>query len=176
MAPRVHRSTAGRRQLLRTETARQFGGDSIALIIVEGANGNLSWAHAITKGRFMSFHSDREYTQVGTPGTAVITGASAGLGRVFADRLARQWYNLIVVARRASKLADLAVQLTSEHDVSVELIAADLATSEGVDRISAYFSVRDDITLLLNNAGTSTLGNVSESKPDSLGACPRNRG
>jgi hypothetical protein len=118
----------------------------------------------------MSFHSDREHTQAGTPGAAIITGASAGLGRVFAERLARQGYDLILVARRALRLAELALQLTREYDVSVEPVAADLATSEGVDRIAAYFSVRDDITLLLNNAGTSTLGNVSESKPDQLAA------
>jgi short-subunit dehydrogenase len=110
----------------------------------------------------MSFHSDREYRQAGTRGTAVVTGASAGLGRVFAERLARQRYNLILVARRASKLAELALELRKQYEVSVEPIAADLATSEGVDRIAEYFSVRDDITLLLNNAGTSILGNVSE--------------
>ncbi len=118
----------------------------------------------------MSFHSDREYTKAGTRGTAVVTGASAGLGRVFAERLAGQGYNLILVARRASKLAELALQLARKYGVTVEPVAADLATSEGVDRIAAYFSVRDDIALLLNNAGTSTLGDVSESKPDSLAA------
>jgi short-subunit dehydrogenase len=118
----------------------------------------------------MSIHSDRDYMQAGTRGTAVVTGASAGLGRVFAQRLARQRYNLILVARRASKLAELALELRKRYEVTVEPIAADLATSEGVDRIAEYFSVREDITLLVNNAGTSTLGNVSESRPDSLAA------
>jgi short-subunit dehydrogenase len=118
----------------------------------------------------MSFHSDQKYTQAGTPGTAVITGASAGLGRVFAERLARQGYSLVLAARRGARLAELALQLKREYDATVEPIAADLATSEGVDRIAAYFSVRDDITLLVNNAGTSTLGNVSESKPEAAAA------
>ena len=118
----------------------------------------------------MSFHSDREYTQAGTRGTAVVTGASAGIGRVFADRLARQGYNLILVARRASRLEDLALELRKRYEVGVEPIAADLAASEGVERIVEYFSVRDDITLLVNNAGTATLGNVWESKPASLAA------
>jgi len=118
----------------------------------------------------MSFHSDRKYTQAGTRGTAVVTGASAGLGRMFAERLAAQGYNLIMVARRASKLEELALELRKQYEVAVEPIAADLATSEGVDRIAEYFSVRDDITLLVNNAGTSTLGNVSESKPDAAAA------
>ena len=118
----------------------------------------------------MSFHSDRKYTQAGTRGTAVVTGASAGLGRVFAERLAAQGYNLIMVARRASKLEELALELRKQYEVAVEPIAADLATSEGVDRIAEYFSVRDDITLLVNNAGTSTLGKVSESKPEAAAA------
>jgi short-subunit dehydrogenase len=119
---------------------------------------------------FMSFHSDREYTRAGTRGTAVVTGSSAGIGRVFAERLAGQGYNLILVARRASRLDDLALELRMRYEVGVEPIAADLAASEGIERIVEYFSVRDDITLLVNNAGTATLGNVSESKPDSLAA------
>jgi short-subunit dehydrogenase len=118
----------------------------------------------------MSFHSDRRYTQAGTRGTAIITGASAGLGAVFAERLAGQGYNLILVARRAPKLEELALELRMRHDVAVEPIAADLAASEGVGRIAEYFSVRDDITLLVNNAGTSTLGKVSESKPEAAAA------
>ncbi len=118
----------------------------------------------------MSFHSDRESTRAGTRGTAVVTGASAGLGRVFAERLAGLGYNLILVARRASKLEELALELRKRYDVAVEPIASDLAASEGVDRIVEYVSVRDDITLLVNNAGTATLGNLSESKPDSLAA------
>ncbi len=119
---------------------------------------------------FMSFHSDRESTRAGTRGTAVVTGASAGLGRVFAERLAGLGYNLILVARRASKLEELALELRKRYDVAAEPIASDLAASEGVDRIVEYVSVRDDITLLVNNAGTATLGNLSESKPDSLAA------
>jgi short-subunit dehydrogenase len=141
----------------------------IALITVERAAATCAGRMQLPRS-FMSFHSDREYTQAGTRGTAVVTGASAGIGRVFAERLAGQGYNLILVARRASRLEDLALELRKRYEVGVEPIAADLAASEGVDRIVEYFSVRDDITLLVNNAGTATLGNVSESKPDSLAA------
>jgi len=59
-------------------------------------------------------------------GTAVITGASSGIGKVYADRLAKRGYNLLLVARRGDKLKELAQQLRNDQGVSAEILVADL--------------------------------------------------
>jgi short-subunit dehydrogenase len=91
-------------------------------------------------------------------GTAVITGASAGIGRVYADRLARRGYDLILVARRGDRLASAKAELCNTYGVDVETIVADLGAHADLDRVATQL-VRDErIALLVNNAGTSTLG------------------
>jgi short-subunit dehydrogenase len=59
-------------------------------------------------------------------GTAVITGASSGIGAIYADRLARRGYDLILVARNRDRLAALAERITNDTRRSVEIVAADL--------------------------------------------------
>ncbi len=88
-----------------------------------------------------------------TKQTFLITGASDGIGAVYADRLARRGHNLILVARRADKLADLAARLQNETGVAVETISADLADADDLARIEARLSSDDAITGLINNAG-----------------------
>ncbi|MBL0915883.1 MAG: SDR family oxidoreductase [Sphingopyxis sp.] len=88
-----------------------------------------------------------------TKQTFLITGASDGIGAVYADRLARRGHNLILVARRADKLADLAARLQNETGVAVETISADLAAADDLARIEARLSSDDAITGLINNAG-----------------------
>lgn len=88
-----------------------------------------------------------------TKQTFLITGASDGIGAVYADRLARRGHDLILVARRADKLADLAARLQSETGVSVETISADLANADDLARIEARLHEDDAITGLINNAG-----------------------
>ena len=85
--------------------------------------------------------------------TFLITGASDGIGAVYADRLARRGHDLILVARRADKLAALADQLRSETGVSVDVIAADLANPDDLARVEARLRTDDAITGLINNAG-----------------------
>ena len=70
-----------------------------------------------------------------TKETILITGASDGIGAVYADRFARRGANLILVARRADKLADLADRLRADTGVAVEVIAADLANADDLARI-----------------------------------------
>jgi uncharacterized protein len=68
-------------------------------------------------------------------GTAIVTGASAGIGAVYADRLARRGYDLILVARRADRLQALADKLLSETGREVRVVVADLSNRADVNRI-----------------------------------------
>src|SRR3984885_7456510 len=90
-------------------------------------------------------------------GTALITGASTGIGAVYADRLARRGYDLIVVARNQDKLNALAKKLTTETGRSVEVVAADLTKKS--ERAQVEKILRDDasITMLINNAGIGAI-------------------
>ena len=91
-------------------------------------------------------------------GTAVVTGASSGIGAVYADRLAKRGYDLILVARRADKLKALADRLRRETGVAVEAVTADLTSTADLNRVESLVSSNPNITLLVNNAGTATLG------------------
>ena len=86
-------------------------------------------------------------------GTALITGASAGIGAVYADRLAKRGYDLILVARNGDRLAALAQRLKTETGRSVETITADLNDKADLARIETTLRTNANITLLVNNAG-----------------------
>ncbi|GAA2927837.1 SDR family oxidoreductase [Microbacterium luteolum] len=86
--------------------------------------------------------------------TALITGASAGLGAEFARQLARRRADLILVARSEDALNSLAADLRSEFGVAVEVLVADLADDEGVTKVADRLrDAGDPIDLLVNNAG-----------------------
>jgi short-subunit dehydrogenase len=89
-------------------------------------------------------------------GTALITGASSGIGAVYADRLARRGYDLILVARNRGKLDTLATRLTSETQRSVEVLPADLNDKADLARVEETLKKDASITLLVNNAGIGT--------------------
>jgi short-subunit dehydrogenase len=92
----------------------------------------------------------------GTPyRTALITGASAGMGAEFARQLAAAGTNLIVVARRLDRLTELARGLQAEHPVTVEILQADLSTSDGIERVERRITGDASLDLLVNNAGFS---------------------
>lgn len=88
-----------------------------------------------------------------TKGTFLITGASDGIGAVYADRLARRGHDLILVARRADKLAALAQKLEAETGVAVETLSADLSTPDGLASVEARLRSDEAIIGLVNNAG-----------------------
>ena len=94
-------------------------------------------------------------------GAAVVTGASAGLGRVYADRLASQGFDLLLVARREDRLAELSSELEHRYSVRAEVFVADLGSPQGLGRLAKRLIDDESITFLVNNAGTSTLGSVS---------------
>ncbi len=88
-----------------------------------------------------------------TKGTFLITGASDGIGAVYADRLARRGHDLIIVARRADRLEDLASRLAADTGVRVETLSADLGKPEDLARIERRLREDAAITGLVNNAG-----------------------
>jgi hypothetical protein len=103
-----------------------------------------------------------------TKQTFLITGASDGIGAVYADRLARRGHNLILVARRADKLATLAEQLRRDTGVAVDVIAADLAHPDDLARVEARLRDDDAITGLINNAGIAGETSFVEADPAHL--------
>jgi short-subunit dehydrogenase len=88
-----------------------------------------------------------------TKGTALITGASAGIGAIYADRLAKRGYDLILVARDKTRLGGLAQRLRSSTGRSVDSVAADLNDKADLAKVEAILRANPDITLLVNNAG-----------------------
>ncbi len=86
--------------------------------------------------------------------TALITGASSGIGKAYAELLAEEGYSLVITARRKSRLADLAKQLKSEHGTNVTVIAADLADPITPAKLVADLQTQNiHIDMLVNNAG-----------------------
>ncbi len=103
-----------------------------------------------------------------TSGTALITGASSGIGAVYADRLAHRGYDLILVARDVPRLEAVAARLRAQTGRSVEVIAADLASFENVLKIQDRLASDPSITMLVNNAGISLNGSLLENGPAEL--------
>lgn len=90
--------------------------------------------------------------------TALITGASSGLGATFARHLAQRGVNLILVARREDRLRDLAAKLSAGDRVECEILTADLATDAGVARVAQRIAALDRLHYLVNNAGFGAQG------------------
>jgi uncharacterized protein len=103
-------------------------------------------------------------------GTALVTGASFGIGAVYADRLARRGYDLILVARNGEKLKSLAERLTSETGRSVRPLIADLGDKAALAKVEAVLRDDPSITLLVNNAGTASLAPLLNSDVDQMEA------
>jgi short-subunit dehydrogenase len=95
---------------------------------------------------------------------ALVTGASAGIGQSFAERLAHDGFDLIVVARRRERLDALARRLAGAHKTDVSVLAADLSTPAGIDAVAAR-AASEPLDLLVNNAGFGGYGPFPELDP-----------
>ena len=89
---------------------------------------------------------------------AVVTGASSGIGAVYADRLAARGHDLVLVARRGDRLQALAARLQAAHGTEVRTIEADLTREADLARVEAAVSADPRLAVLVNNAGSGKLG------------------
>ena len=101
-------------------------------------------------------------------GTALITGASSGIGATYADRLARRGYDLVLVARDSARMQTLAAKLRAETGVAIDVVQADLTVAQDLARVEARLRDDADITLLVNNAGAAAPGGLAQPDLDVL--------
>ena len=98
---------------------------------------------------------------------ACVTGASAGIGKVFAQRLAQRGYDLLLVARDHARLQLLADELARAHGGSAHVVVADLSTDAGIAALAARLRTEPHLAMLVNNAGFGTLGTIVTADPKS---------
>ncbi|HMI18723.1 MAG TPA: SDR family NAD(P)-dependent oxidoreductase [Sphingomonas sp.] len=98
-------------------------------------------------------------------GTALITGASSGIGAVYADRLAKRGHDLILVARDKARMDALADRLRAETGVTVDVVRADLTDRNDLGVIEKRLASDPSIDILVNNAGMSMTGTIVEVEP-----------
>jgi short-subunit dehydrogenase len=102
----------------------------------------------------------------GERGVAVVTGASAGIGREFAEQLAARGYDLVLVSRDAARLAAAADELRARHGAAAEALPADLATDAGTDRVVERILAEPRLAMVVNNAGFGLAGTLAEAPPE----------
>ncbi|HNT25681.1 MAG TPA: SDR family oxidoreductase [Anaerolineales bacterium] len=102
------------------------------------------------------------------PKTALITGASSGLGAEFARQLAAQGYHLVLTARRTQRLEELSAELQSRHGIGVTTLTADLSHEAGIAQIETYIANLPGLSLLINNAGFDRPGPFYQVKPGDI--------
>ena len=114
-------------------------------------------------------HPSRTSSDLAPRGSALITGASAGIGAVYAARLAQRGHDLILVARNAERLNAVATRVAEESGRSVRVIVADLNDRADLARVAQALRTDASISILVNNAGTGATTTLLESDIEKLG-------
>jgi uncharacterized protein len=107
-------------------------------------------------------------TNSSSKGTAVVTGASTGIGAVYADRLAKRGYDLILVARNEAKLNSLSERLANETGRSVKVLPADLGNKAALTKVEATLRNDPSITMLVNNAGMGSVAPLLDATTEKM--------
>lgn len=97
---------------------------------------------------------------------AWVTGASAGIGAAFARQLARDGFDLVVVARSRERLDALAGELEDAHDIQCDVVRADLTAAPQLRRVADLLAGDAGLVRLVNNAGFGTIGRFAELDPE----------
>lgn len=106
-------------------------------------------------------------TKAGSPRPlAAVTGATSGIGHVFAQRLAAQGYDLLLIARDATRLAGVCNELSKTHGIQAAPIAADLSTDADIARVAERLAGDARVDMLVSNAGFGTRGTILTSDAD----------
>ena len=96
---------------------------------------------------------------------AVVTGASAGIGKEFCERLAARGYDLIMVARDGNRLESMRADLEHRHGIVADVFPADLTVDDDVSRLAGLVAGVPRLAMLVNNAGFGTQGALADASP-----------
>jgi len=107
-------------------------------------------------------------TSTNSKGTAVITGASGGIGAVYADRFAKRGYDLLLIARDGKRLGDVAKMLSEQYGVKTATVVADLTDRTALLKLEAQLQADTNISVLVNNAGFGGTKSLVDSSVDEL--------
>ena len=107
-------------------------------------------------------------SKTSSKGTALITGASSGIGAVYADRLAKRGYDLILVARNAERLNAVASRIGGETGRAVTVLPADLSDKADLAKVEAVLRDDPNITVLVNNAGIGSVASILQADADEM--------
>ncbi|MBD2075127.1 SDR family oxidoreductase [Phormidium sp. FACHB-592] len=100
--------------------------------------------------------------------TVLITGASSGIGAVYADRFAKRGYNLVLVARDRTRMEALANRVRQETGVAVDILQADLTEMGELAQVEERLRTDTRISVLINNAGASVASSFVQQSPDEI--------
>lgn len=117
---------------------------------------------SLEKGWSNHLKRDRNFIHWENPGSALVTGASSGIGAIFAYELAKQGFKIILVARREKKLQDVAQKINQKTNQMAEIVTADLAKQEDIDRVVGCIITDGNVEVLVNCAGYGLVGKFSE--------------
>lgn len=107
-------------------------------------------------------------SSVQSKGKALVTGASSGIGAIYAERLAARGFDLLLVARDEARLQSAATRLRAEHGIEVEVLKADLTLKADLVAVEQRLRSDPSISLLLNNAGVAAEGPLAGADLDQL--------
>ena len=107
-------------------------------------------------------------TKIQSKGIALVTGASTGIGAIYADRLAKRGHDLILVARNKDRLASLARRISNDTGRKVETVEADLTARADLGRVEDILKTNAGISMLVNNAGVGATGPLVSSDVDKM--------